>query len=270
MLPPPRLSRARRPLLALLPGAPPELWRYSRASLQRLATLAQTEGVRILTWTINSDFSVPALQWPAQQLYLHRGLAAARRLGVSLLRVNLGQDAEADDAVVARRLSAFAEFSLRRLGKLEVTVENHWGISSDIDRHLRIVRDAAGRLPASLRNRFGCCFDPHNVPRDGASDAGRERWWRELALAANHFHFKTGAFDASGNDTTLPHGHLLALLAEAGYQGCATTEFHGDGDAVEAVRKSRLLLARLWAQAFAGGEDRRPNSSPPARMTPEL
>lgn len=32
MLAPPQLSRLRQPLLRLLPGAPPELWRYSRDS----------------------------------------------------------------------------------------------------------------------------------------------------------------------------------------------------------------------------------------------
>lgn len=60
MLPPPRLSRLRRPLLSLLPGAPPELWRYSRETLRQLSARAQANRTKILAWTINSDFTVPA------------------------------------------------------------------------------------------------------------------------------------------------------------------------------------------------------------------
>ncbi|QLQ06590.1 MAG: hypothetical protein HZY76_11455 [Anaerolineae bacterium] len=75
MLPPPRLSRLRQPLLGLLPGAPPELWRYSRTSLRQLQANAQTQGVQLLTWAINSDFTASGSAWPAQQLYLRRGLA---------------------------------------------------------------------------------------------------------------------------------------------------------------------------------------------------
>lgn len=48
MLPPPRLSRLRQPLLRLLPGALPELGRYSRLSLRRLRADALARGVRIL------------------------------------------------------------------------------------------------------------------------------------------------------------------------------------------------------------------------------
>lgn len=247
MLPPPRLSRLRQPLLRLLPGAPPELWRYSRATLDQLAENARTLGVTILTWTINSDFSVPSRHWPAQQLYLWRGLAAAQRLGVSLLRVNLGQaDAVADELVVTR-LTRFAQSALRKTPGMQVTVENHWGISTDIDRHLRIVRPAARRLPPLLRARFGCCFDPNNMPADDVPQSERARWWRELAAEANHYHVKTTAFDEEGNDASLPHAHLLDLLADAGYEGDAAIEYQGEGDPVTAVRRSRELFSRLQA-----------------------
>jgi len=245
MMPPPRLSRLRQPLLRLLPGAPPELWRYSRATLDELAARAQQEGVSILSWTINSDFSVPARHWPVQQLYLRRGLSAAQRLGVGLLRVNLGQADAVMDEVVGKRLANFADKALRRTPGVQITVENHWGISTDIDRHLRIVREAARQLPPVLRERFGCCFDPHNMPHDKVSGEVIERWWRELAAEANHFHFKTTAFDEKGEDASLPHAHLLELLVEAGYEGDAAIEFQGEGDAVEAVRRSRELFERV-------------------------
>lgn len=245
MLPPPRLSRVRQLLLRLLPGAPPELWRYSRATLEQLAENAGAEDVNALTWTINSDFSVPWWQWPAQKVYLRRGLDAAQRLQVRLLRVNLGQREGADDALVARRLADFVIQSQRHCPGLIITVENHWGISTDIDRHLAIVRDAARRLPEAFGVCFGCCFDPDNMPSDGVSESEREHWWRELASEANHYHLKTTAFDEEGEDRALPHARLMALLDDAGYGGDVAIEYQGDGEPVEAVRQSRALFERL-------------------------
>ena len=83
-------------------------------------------------------------------------------------------------------------------------------------------------------------------------DYGRDRWWPALAEEANHYHFKTTAFDDEGNDKGLPHEHLLSLLKEAGYQGDASIEFQGEGDALENVRRSRKLFERLWQEEEGG------------------
>lgn len=243
MLPPPRLSRLRRPVLALLPGAPPELWRYSRATLQALRDAAAVQGVNILAWTINSDFTVLAYQWPAQQLYLRRGLQAARLLQVPLMRINLGGKAETPterDQTVQRRLVAFVHQSQQYYPGLTLTVENHWGISSDIDRHLRIVDGVRAALPARLQAHFGCCFDPDNMPQG----AERKRWWRELAQRANHYHLKTTTFH--NGHSHLPHHQLFNLLAEVGYRGAVTIEYAGEGEALAGIRQSAELFAAGW------------------------
>ena len=244
MLPPPRWSRVRRLLCQALPGAPPEWWRYSRASLRRLRDRAITRATPILAWTINSDFAVPARHWPLQRLYLRRGLLAARLLGARLLRVNLGGSpatSTAQGATVVHRLARFAGAAQQYYPGLALTVENHWGISSDPDRHLALFDRARQQLSPSLQARFGCCFDPGNVPA-GAPAAQRERWWWALAARANHYHFKTTAFNAAGEDVALPHAFLLALLREAGYRGAYTVEFQGDGDAAAGVRQSAALF----------------------------
>lgn len=246
MLPPPRLSRVRQPLLRLLPGAPPELWRYSRASLRQLHANAQAQGVTLVAWTVNSDFTVPATHWPAQWLYLRRGLAAARGLGVSLLRLNLGGTAvtpvEVDGRILSR-LVRFAEGALTAVPALQLTVENHWGVSSDPERHLRLLDGVAARLSPAHQARFGACFDPANLP-----DAPeRPRWWRELALRANHYHLKTVRFDGAGNELTLPQGELVRLLREVGYHGRVTIEYAGELAPAEGVRQSIALWERLTA-----------------------
>ena len=256
MLPPPRLSRIRRPLLSLLPGAPLELWRYSRTTLRELREQGEANAVTILGWTLNSDFSVPAHQWPAQCLYLRRGLAASRLLQAPLLRVNLGGSPETDrrrDPVVVRRLADFVRNSQRHYPGVTITVENHWGLSTDIDRHVQIVDAVTARLTPALRARFGCCFDPDNMPESSE----RPRWWRKLAERANHYHLKTVSFDTRGEEETLPHNQLFELLREMDYQGNVTIEFAGDGDAAEGVRQS-VRLYRACRQEIGGknGHDR--------------
>lgn len=251
MLPPPRLSRIRRPLLSLLPGAPPELWRYSRTTVRQLKDNAAANNVAVLGWTINSDFAVPGQHWPAQQLYLKRGLAAARVLEVPLLRVNLGGSPETPverDDLIVRRLAAFVTQSQREAPGVSVTVENHWGISTDIDRHLRIVDAVMERLEPAAQAHFGCCFDPGNMP-EGEE---RRRWWRELALRANHYHLKTTAFDEAGDDGALPHAELFELLQEVGYEGAVTIEFAGDGPALEGIECSAQLFRKHGAPALFG------------------
>jgi len=241
MLPPPRFSRVRRPLLSLLPGAPVELWRYSRDTVRKLSALAADSRVTVLAWTINSDFAVPTQHWPAQQLYLRRGVAAARRLQAPLLRVNLGGSPESPpprDKVIIRRLAEFVGDSQRRHPGVTITVENHWGISTDIDRHLSIIDAVAAKLPPSLRTKFGCCFDPANMP----DNPEKERWWLELARRANHYHLKTPAVHPSGDRGSLPHAALFELLHRTGYRGAITIEFSGEGTAAEGVQQSARLF----------------------------
>lgn len=253
MLPPPRLSRIRRPLLSLLPGAPPELWRYSRTTVRQLKDRASESGTRVLGWTINSDFAVPDRYWPAQQIYLRLGLMAARALEVPLLRVNLGGSPETPaehDGLIVRRLAAFVAQSQRQAPGVSITVENHWGVSTDIDRHLRIVDAVAEQLEPPLRAHFGCCFDPGNMP-EGEE---RQRWWRELATRANHYHLKTTTFDEAGDNGALPHAELFELLQEVGYEGAVTIEFAGDGRAQEGIERSVRLFQKHGAALLS--EDR--------------
>lgn len=108
-------------------------------------------------------------------------------------------------------------------------------------RHVAICDAVAAALPAGRRPRFGCCFDPGNVPEG----PDRLRWWRELARRANHFHLKTTAFDAAGDETHLPHAAIFGLLAEAGYRGPVTIEYAGEGDPQEGLRRSVRLYERL-------------------------
>ncbi len=252
MAPPPRFSRVRRPLLRLLPGAPVEFWRYDRRTLEALRRAARRSQVRLLAWTLNSDFAIAAWRWPAQWIYLRQGVLAARTLQARLLRITLGGSSDtpaALDGLIQKRLLQFLKVAFRLYPGLHVTLENHWGVSADIQRHLRLFDAVKAALPEAGRSQFGGCFDPGNTPL-----AARDQW-PALAERANHYHFKTNLFGAAGEEESLPHAALLQLLAATGYRGDVTIEFEGPGQAANGILKSRALFEewlRLNAKTAAG------------------
>ncbi|MBL8045715.1 MAG: sugar phosphate isomerase/epimerase [Anaerolineales bacterium] len=235
MLPPPRLSRLRRPLLAAL-NAPQNLWRYSTRALQPLAHTP----VQIVSWTLDTNLTVDAWHWLWQKRYLAAGLRAARRLRCAVVRITLGGSEHSPatlDDLVAKRLAQV----VRHFAPLTVAVENHWGLSTDYERLLRILDLAQRQLSAQEAARLGMCFDAGNLPA-----ARRECGWRALAPKATHFHFKTRTFTLEGEESTLPYGQIFSLLRASHYHGYIVLEYEGD-DAVErGVQKSRALLGRWW------------------------
>lgn len=233
MLPPPRWSRVRRPLLAAL-GAPQNLWRYSARTLQPL-TYAPTQ---MVSWTLDTDFTVSAWRWLWQKRYLAAGFRAARLLRCAVVRVTLGgaeNSPTTQDDLAARRLAETVRYS----APLTVAVENHWGLSTEYERLLKILALAKKQLNGAQAARLGVCFDPGNLPAER-----REQGWQALAPQANHFHFKTRTFTPEGEESTLPYAEILALLRASHYSGHIVLEYEGD-EAVElGVQKSLALLER--------------------------
>lgn len=240
MLAPPRFSRlkelVRRAAGAMLgrnPKFPAELALYTRRNLERMRAALDKSGVRCVAWTVNSDLCVPESLWPWQQRYLRWGLFAARLLGASRLRVTLGGEADAPAEVEARavrRLAALAAEAQKVAPGCTLVVENHWGLSTNPDRLLRILDAASTQTGMPI----GLCFDPGNLlPEE------RERGWEILAPHAFHLHFKTYAFDAEGRETTLPYDRILPLVGP----GCMTVaiEYEGDGDPTAGIEASRSL-----------------------------
>lgn len=229
MLPPPRFSRVRRPALARL-GAPEHLWRYSEANLREVKVALNESAARCVAWTVDSDFTAPPHRWITQQWYLRRGVRAAKMLDAKVLRVTLGGRPDAEEGVDETAAARLVE-TVREADGLTVAVENHWGLSTDIDRFLKIVSLAKSRLPPEWVGRLGVCFDPGNVP-----DEGREKHWRALANQAAHFHFKVG-------DRAMPYEQLGETLE--GYRGAATLEYEGSGEAETGILQGIEQFRRL-------------------------
>jgi sugar phosphate isomerase/epimerase len=238
MLPPPRFSRVRRPFLMVL-GTPVDLWSYTNANLQRLKTALDAARVQCVVWTVNTDLTLPQWRWPWQAHYIQKGIWAARLLGAGVYRIILGGRAgmeEAVDETVAGRLAWLVE----SCPDLRVVVENHWGLSTDINRLLKVIALTKSRLPVASAGRLGITFDPDNLPKDN-----REPHWRALINAAHHVHFKTFNFTPEGDETTLPYHLFFQWLKEVQYPGFATLEFEGDGDPNIGIERSIALFQRL-------------------------
>jgi hypothetical protein len=214
MLPPPRFSRVVRPLFRCLPYANPELWRYRQLTLLRLRDELAAHGQHCLCWTLNTDFSLPRAGWPAQWLYWHWGLLAARTVVARLLRIILGgSDGAAAGPVVGARLNRFLRYALARFDG-QIVLENHWGLSQDWTQHQAIFQAARAALPAADRPRFGLCLDPVNFP-----PTDRPTAWAQLAPHAAHVHLK-----APVSQDKYEPGTFLGQLKVAGYRGHYTLE----------------------------------------------
>ncbi len=221
------------------PAMPEELLRYTQQNLHRVRQALDENNVRCTTWTVNSDFCVSETVWAWQERYLRWGLAATEILGAPRLRITLGGDATAPastEAQVVERLAALAAYAQTHHPTCQLVVENHWGISTEPARLLRILDAASERAGAPI----GLCFDPGNVPSNQ-----REEGWARLAPRAVHLHFKTFAFDGAGNETTFPYEQILPLVNPA--CSMVTIEFEGEGDPAVGVEASQALYAHLYA-----------------------
>ena len=214
MLPPPRFSRAVRPLFRVLPYANPEVWRYRQLTLLHLRDELAAQGQQCRCWTLNTDFSLPRTGWPPQWLYWRWGVLAARTVGARQLRIILGgsDGARAGPTVVAR-LNRFLSYALARFDG-QIVLENHWGLSQEWTQHRAIFAAAWAALPAADQPRFGLCLDPVNFPV-----ADRPAAWASLAPHATHVHLKAPT-QADAYDLIT----FLDQLEAAGYNGHYTLE----------------------------------------------
>lgn len=212
---------------------------YQPALVEEIARAAQRTGVRIASWTLDTDLAASGQALDAQRHYWQRGLGTARSLGAGVMRITTGgpmADRSARTAVaLARAVDALAELTdlAERVG-VAIAVENHWGLSADPARLAELIQ----RVGAP-RERLGVCLDFGNFP------AGTElACIQQLAPLATHVHAKSYSFSPDGEERRLPYAPILRVLAAADYRGWLVVEFEGDGDAEAGVRATRALIER--------------------------
>ena len=168
-----------------------------------------------------------------------RKMRAARRLGASIVRINVGATGRenADDtAGVERVIKAFNE-QLVPLAKelhIRITMENHGGVSRTAANIVRIIK-------ATDPKWVGALVDFGNFPI--------EHKYEEVEMVAPYAmvtHVKVNVFDENGEAKEYDFPRLLGMLKKLSYKGPLSIEYEGKGDPVEGVRKTKALILKYW------------------------
>ena len=202
--------------------------RYSPDIARPLRAAADAAGVRVVSWTLDTDLTVQGEGLKAQRGYWQRGIATAHALGAEVLRVTTG-GREGESSRLATAQQNLAELVSLAAG-LQVAVENHHGLSSDPTLLAALLEAVPGA---------GCCLDFGNF-----APAIRERALLAMAPHTVHVHAKSFAFNERGEETTFDYPAILGALNAAGYQGWFVIEYEGAGPPATPIQQTRALLLR--------------------------
>ena len=208
--------------------------------LDRLGAAADDAGVRIIGLAVDHHGDLSSLDEGARRLAVRhhaKWVEACERLGCDYFRANsgakdVGPITAAHEQACTRSFAELAEQAGPR--RLSVLMENHWGLSEDPARMVRVLK--------AVDNEYcGALADFRNWP------AGTDPYEALAIIApyAKSAHAKFLAFDEQGNDPDFDTSHALQLLHSAGYTSPLAIEFEGDLDDHTGVLKSKELLQRL-------------------------
>jgi sugar phosphate isomerase/epimerase len=118
---------------------------------------------------------------------------------------------------------------------LKIGIENHWGLSTDPETVVEIIRQAESP-------RIGTCPDFGNFTETQDRYAGLQI----LAPHAQHVHAKSYQFNGTGEETTIDFARCLKIFRNAGYDGAISVEYEGEGDQRRGSQRTRELILRHW------------------------
>ncbi len=165
---------------------------------------------------------------------------AAAGLGCRAIRVNTG----GETAPPTREMAGWCAESCRELlqyaekSRIQVLIENHWGLSGDLDLLVALMEEVNHPL-------FGTLPDFGNFP----PGADRYQAVAKMMPYAKAVSAKCHDFDdRTGEETATDFGRMLKIVRDAGYQGTIGIEYEGERlDEFEGVRRAKRLLEKLIA-----------------------
>jgi sugar phosphate isomerase/epimerase len=168
----------------------------------------------------------------------HKWVRAAKFLGCHSIRVNAASDGTYDEqmALAADGLASLSEYA-KDFG-LNVIVENHWGLSSNPDWLVGVIKSVG-------MGNCGTLPDFGNFPEE----IDRYEAVKAMMPFAKAVSAKSYDFDAAGNDTKIDYDRMMKIVLDAGYKGYVGIEYEGgrlsEEDGIIATRK---LLERIRQQ----------------------
>jgi len=157
-------------------------------------------------------------------------------LGGHSIRTNMHSDvtpktAEERETVLGYCADSFAALAdYARGAGLNVLIENHWGLSSDPDAIVALMKKVN-------KPNFGTLPDFGNFPKE----TDRYEAVRKMMPYAKGVSFKCYDFGADGKETTIDMDRMMKIVREAGYHGFVGIEYEGNRmtelDGVKAGKK---------------------------------
>jgi len=168
-----------------------------------------------------------------------RKMRAAKRLGASIVRINVGNTGKenVDDTLGVERVIKIFNDQLVPLAKelhLKISMENHGGVSKTAANIVRIIK-------ATDPKWVGALVDFGNFPI--------EHKYEEVEMVAPYAmvtHVKVNVFDDKGEAKEYDFPRLLNMLKKVKYKGPLSIEYEGKGDPVEGVRMTKALILKYW------------------------
>lgn len=217
------------------------------AYLQELNTVAASEGIKILLIMCDSEGSMyaPDIKERRQAVINHRKwLDIAAVLGCHSIRCNAGHGEIPADEAMKNAADSFFELSTyaRQYG-LNVTIENHGGLSSDPEW-------LVGLMKMVGLDNFGTLPDFGNFSRDSEGKHTIDIYEAVKAMMpyAKAVSAKTYDFDENGNETQVDFAKMMQVVFDAGYHGYVGVEYEGSRlSELDGIKATVELLKRYKA-----------------------
>lgn len=207
-----------------------------RRYLTELDNAAAGEGVDLLNIAVDGAGDLCDAERAARAKAIENNaswLPVAAHLGCTSIRVNTGGHGREDDRdALLWCIDGYLELAERgRKAGVVVLIENHGGLSSNLDNILQIIEAVNSPWIGTLPD-FGNF--PEGVDRYEALET--------LLPSAGAVHAKMRAFDETGLETTIDIPRCHHLIKKSGYDGALGIEFEGESDDHEGVLKAKELL----------------------------
>ena len=148
---------------------------------------------------------------------------AAADLGCHSIRTNMHSDVTPKTPAEADTVIGYCGESFARLCdyasavNINVLIENHWGLSSDPDAVVALMKKVG-------KPNFGTLPDFGNFPKE----VDRYEAVKKLMTFAKGVSFKCMDFGPDGNETTIDMAKMMKIVGEAGYHGFVGIEYEGN------------------------------------------
>lgn len=176
----------------------------------------------------------------------YKWVDAAAAMGCHAIRVNLSGSDQPDEWIAnsVDGLTALATYAADK--EIEVTVENHGGLSSNAALLAQVMEKVNMENCGTLPDFGNFCIrrkDPADYRKGCAEQYDIYQGVKELMPHALAVSAKSHEFDQDGNETEIDYVKMLKIVKEAGYTGYIGVEYEGSGlSEEEGIMATKNLL----------------------------